>query len=590
MFLTSLITRTRPIFRNQARILISRFPSHQEAQKIMSTLAFGHTHSPTTDSLYSSNKWLPNAPVNPRMTGIAKLTTVDATPSGVTSVRLLSKADAAAAVVSATGCTTEDAERESVFVVYESGKRVIISSLGSTLDKVDIGGLRKTVGSAVAKLKSLKAKEASFLVPSIDGVSLAKVAEVIAHSATLHNYAFDKYLTGDKVPVLLENIYLSFESVASNGEVAAAKEAARVQAVLSESVIFCRDLGNDRADELHPEKLEQVARAVANEMGAQIHVVKGQELVEQGLHLLAAVGQCARYPPRYIEIFHKGDPEHPEDVLMVLGKGITYDTGGLNIKGTGFMENMHMDMCGSAASLSSALACYRLGVKRNIVFVVAVAENAIGSLAYKPKSIIKSHKGLTVEIGNTDAEGRLVLADALSLCQQRHKPHTIIDMATLTGACIIALGEYAAGLFTNNAALSAALVKAGEKRGERLHPMPIFPEHREEIKSSSMSDLVSTGAGRYGGACTAAAFLENFIGGTPAKNSRVATGGEDGASKDEAGKTPAWAHIDLAGPAMYSKTRGFMPEGSTGFAVQTIYEYVIAAPAGALPEDEKKRF
>ena len=105
-----------------------------------------------------------------------------------------------------------------------------------------------------------------------------------------------------------------------------------------------------------------------------------------------------------------------------------------------------------------------------------------------------------------------------------------------------------------------------------------------------MSDLVSTGAGRYGGACTAAAFLENFIGGTPAKNSRVATGGEDGASKDEAGKTPAWAHIDLAGPAMYSKTRGFMPEGSTGFAVQTIYEYVIAAPAGALPEDEKKRF
>ena len=556
----------------------------------MSTLAFGHTHSPTTDSLYSSNKWLPNAPVNPRMTGIAKLTTVDATPSGVTSVRLLSKADAAAAVVSATGCTTEDAERESVFVVYESGKRVIISSLGSTLDKVDIGGLRKTVGSAVAKLKSLKAKEASFLVPSIDGVSLAKVAEVIAHSATLHNYAFDKYLTGDKVPVLLENIYLSFESVASNGEVAAAKEAARVQAVLSESVIFCRDLGNDRADELHPEKLEQVARAVANEMGAQIHVVKGQELVEQGLHLLAAVGQCARYPPRYIEIFHKGDPEHPEDVLMVLGKGITYDTGGLNIKGTGFMENMHMDMCGSAASLSSALACYRLGVKRNIVFVVAVAENAIGSLAYKPKSIIKSHKGLTVEIGNTDAEGRLVLADALSLCQQRHKPHTIIDMATLTGACIIALGEYAAGLFTNNAALSAALVKAGEKRGERLHPMPIFPEHREEIKSSSMSDLVSTGAGRYGGACTAAAFLENFIGGTPAKNSRVATGGEDGASKDEAGKTPAWAHIDLAGPAMYSKTRGFMPEGSTGFAVQTIYEYVIAAPAGALPEDEKKRF
>jgi leucyl aminopeptidase len=580
---SSFLLKKTSTFRNLRFINLTRVNKFRKMSSVP-----GHIGSPATAGIYSTQKWLPNAPVNPRMTGIAKVTTVDVTPTGVTSIKILSKADALSAIITATGCTTEDAERENVVVIYESGKRSIIASLGTSLDKVDINGLRKTIGSAVSKLKTLKAKEASFIVPAIDGVPLSKVAEVITHSATLHNYSFDKYLTGDKVPTLLESIYISFEAVLSSSpDVVVAKEAARVQSILSESVIFCRDLGNDRADEVHPEKLEEVARAIAKEMGADIHIVKGQDLVDQGLHLLAAVGQCARYPPRYIEIFHKGDPEHAEDVIMVLGKGITYDTGGLNIKGTGFMENMHMDMCGSAASLSSALACYRLGVKRNIVFVVAVAENAIGSLAYKPKSIIKSHKGLTVEIGNTDAEGRLVLADALSLCQQRHKPHTIIDMATLTGACIIALGEYAAGLFTNNASLSAALVKAGEKRGERLHPMPIFPEHREEIKSSSMSDLVSTGAGRYGGACTAAAFLENFIGGTPVKNSRIVTSGEEVV---EVNKTPAWAHIDLAGPAMYSKTRGFMPEGSTGFAVQTIYEYVNTAPAGALADDEKKRF
>jgi leucyl aminopeptidase len=182
-----------------------------------------------------------------------------------------------------------------------------------------------------------------------------------------------------------------------------------------------------------------------------------------------------------------------------------FDSGGLNIKPTGSMEDMHMDMCGSAVALSCARAAHRAGLKRNVLFVAAVAENAIGGLAYKPKSIIRSHKGLTVEIKNTDAEGRLVLADALSIAQARVAPHTIIDAATLTGACIVALGEYAAGLFGNNAALKAALQAAGEARGERLHPMPIYAEHREELRASTMSDLQSTGAGRYGGSCTAAA-------------------------------------------------------------------------------------
>ena len=296
--------------------------------------------------------------------------------------------------------------------------------------------------------------------------------------------------------------------------------------MLAESTIFARDLVNERADEMHPERLEAVARAVAAEAGARVHVLAGADLLPEGLHLLYAVGQAARYAPRYVELLHAGDPEHPEDVLLIVGKGITFDSGGLNIKPTGAMEDMHMDMGGSAAVLGAFRAVTRLGIKRNVAAVLAIAENAIGENAFKPHNIIRSHKGLTVEIKNTDAEGRLVLADALSYAQARLKPHTIIDLATLTGACIVALGEYAAGMFGNSDALKAGLLAASEARAERLWPMPIFPEHREEIRAAAFADLQSTGAGRYGGSCTAAAFLEFFVG--------------EGVN---------WCHLDIAGPA-----------------------------------------
>lgn len=263
----------------------------------------------------------------------------------------------------------------------------------------------------------------------------------------------------------------------------------------------------------------------------------------------------------------QGDPSNPDDVILVVGKGITYDTGGLNIKGTGFMEDMHMDMGGAAGVLGALVATHRLGIKRNVVFVATVAENAVDANSYKPKCIVRSYKGITIEVGNTDAEGRLALADALSYGQERNKPHTVLDMATLTGACVIALGEYAAGLFGNNESLKNGLVAAGKTKDERLWPMPIFPEHKAELSASSQSDLQSIGAGRYGGACTAAAFLENFIGYKGADDKTV---------------VPAWAHIDIAGPAMRSKaTVPHYVTSGTGFGVQALANYFKSANAGA---------
>lgn len=184
------------------------------------------------------------------------------------------------------------------------------------------------------------------------------------------------------------------------------------------------------------------------------------------------------------------------------------------------------------------------------MFVTPFAENAISEKSYKPGCIVKSYSGKTVEVGNTDAEGRLVLADSLSYIQDKYKPATIIDLATLTGACVVALGEYAAGLFSNSEALRGQIASAGGEVHERCWPMPIFPEHTAELESN-FADIKSIGKGRYGGACTAAAFLQSFI--------------NEGTN---------WAHIDLAGPAMYSSSRDYMYQGATGFGVQTLVKFL----------------
>lgn len=231
-----------------------------------------------------------------------------------------------------------------------------------------------------------------------------------------------------------------------------------------------------------------------------------------------------------------------------------------------------MDKQGASSVLGCALAVARLSklaketgndsirIKRNIVFVVATAENAIDAASYKPHCIMRAKNGKTVTCSNTDAEGRLVLGDSLLMVQERHKPAAIIDMATLTGACVIALGEYAAGGFTNSRGLLEAVRAAGEARGERIWHMPIMPEHTAELTSCPIADYKSTGNGRYGGACTAAAFLQLFIGDKDYK--------------------PAWLHIDIAGPGM-AKGVG------TGFGALAVLEYLRTA-AGAAPEADSE--
>jgi len=249
-----------------------------------------------------------------------------------------------------------------------------------------------------------------------------------------------------------------------------------------------------------------------------------------------------------VTLEYKGD-EKSKEVVALIGKGITFDTGGLNLKPTGGIENMHLDMSGCAAVLGTIKAAAAAKLPVNIVAVIALAENAIGPNAVKPHTIVPTFKG-SVEINNTDAEGRLALADAFMYVQKTHQPKRMIDMATLTGACVVALGECAAGVFTNTPELAKQLSDSGSRVHERCWPMPILPEHVAELKGV-YSDHRSTGSSKTGGACTAAAFLQKFV--------------EDGVQ---------WAHVDIAGPAMYSKARDWMPEGGTGFGVQLLLDWI----------------
>lgn len=229
---------------------------------------------------------------------------------------------------------------------------------------------------------------------------------------------------------------------------------------------------------------------------------------------------------------------------------MTFDTGGLNLKPTNFIEDMHMDMCGAAAVLGAFRSAVRMKLQVPIVAVFPLAENAIDALAVKPHAIVQSLDGRTVEINNTDAEGRLILADALTYVQKHYEPDVVIDVATLTGACVAALGETTSGVFGNSTELTKELVEAGGCSGDRTWHLPIFPDHALELKGE-FSDTRSTGKSKYAGASTAAAFLQQFI-----------------------QESVAWAHLDIAGPASYSATRSHVPKGATGYGVQLLYSYL----------------
>ena len=270
------------------------------------------------------------------------------------------------------------------------------------------------------------------------------------------------------------------------------------------------------------------------------------------MDLFYNVGKGAMSPPRCVIVDYRGNPESDKIDVALVGKGLTFDTGGLNLKPTRAIEEMHLDKGGACAVMGALHGTMSLDLKKNVVFVMAIAENAIGAEVYKPGDIIKSLKGHTVEIGNTDAEGRLVLADAITYTCREYKPEKLIDIATLTGSIMVALGEDTAGLFANDDTIAEDLLKAGKDTGETLWRMPIMAEHRKGIKREA-SDLNNCGTSRYADASSAAAFLESFL-------------EKQGEAAEK--KNPKWAHLDIAGTCINKKI------GCTGFGASLLLEFL----------------
>lgn len=317
--------------------------------------------------------------------------------------------------------------------------------------------------------------------------------------------------------------------------------------ILGEVVNTARDIANQPGNIVDPEALADIAATQAKLFGLRCTVLDEKKLAAKKFGGTLAVGLGSSRPPRFIILEHRGGAKNAAPIVLV-GKAVTFDTGGVSLKPAADMEKMIWDKCGGVAVLGAMMAIAALGLKRNVVGLIPCAENMPGANAYRPGDIVTCFDGKAVEIINTDAEGRMILADAIGWARKELDAKVIVDVATLTGACGIALGDSAAGLWSNNDQIRSELIAASESAGERLWHMPLYPEHEDQIRSEVA--LVKNSGGRLGGACTAAAFLKTF-----------------------AEKTP-WAHLDIAYTAFSDKERIWQARGATGFAVQTLVNFV----------------
>ena len=265
--------------------------------------------------------------------------------------------------------------------------------------------------------------------------------------------------------------------------------------------------------------------------------------------LLLAVNRGSSIEPRVVKIEYKGDPENKK-VLGIIGKGITFDSGGMDLKPSASMETMRSDMSGAASVLCVMKSLAELKVKKNVIAVIPLTENMLSSNAYRPGDIFRSYSGKTVEIGNTDAEGRLILADAIAYMEKEIKPELIIDIATLTGACVVTFGETVAAFLSNDDRLAAAIESASAETGEKLWRLPFFDDYEDRMKSE-IADLSNMSSEKNAGTIAGAVFLKKFIDKTP------------------------WLHIDIAGTAWYSKARGYRPKNATGYGLRLLVNMIV---------------
>jgi leucyl aminopeptidase len=435
-----------------------------------------------------------------------------------------------------------------ISVIYTRGlvpaRRIFVVGLGKKKD-FDLEKLRGAFSKAAQKIRKLNLKGfATSLNFEKVNQSLDRVAESVAEGVLLGLYQFTPYKTVDREKIKELKEFVIVED--NNDSFEVVKSAVKRAESISDAVCFARDLVSTPGNEMTPIILAGSAGKIARKKNVKLKVLDVPEMEKLGMNALLGVAQGSSEPPKFIILEYSGGKKGDKAIVLV-GKGVTFDSGGISIKPSADMDKMKTDMAGSAAVLGAIKAASDLKIFLNVVGLIPATENLPGGRAYKPGDILRSLSGQTIEIKNTDAEGRLILADALAYAG-RFKPEAIIDLATLTGACIIALGDNTIGMMGTDDKLKKRIGDAAEATGERLWELPLWEEYHELIESD-VADLKNTG-GRAGGAITAAAFLSKFVGDYP------------------------WVHLDIAGPSWLSKDKPYIPKGASGVGVRLLVQFM----------------
>ncbi len=433
----------------------------------------------------------------------------------------------------------------------------IMAPAGTRIDRITLIGVGKAGdldelaaeaigGSAVVDANGAAQKALVIVVDLPAGATLGadEVAARIAVGAKLRSYRFDKYRTKEKPEA---KPTLSSLTVAVKGfKAAQARYAGFGRA--AEAVFFTRDLVAEPANVVHPESLAAKCKELAK-LGLKVEVLGEAAMKKLGMGALLGVGQGSARESQLVVMSWMGGPKEQKPLALV-GKGVCFDTGGISLKPAAGMEDMKWDMGGAAAVIGAMHLLAARKARANVVGIVGLVENMPSGTAQRPGDVVTSMSGQTIEVINTDAEGRLVLADALWYVQKNYNPQAIVDLATLTGAIIIALGHEYAGMFANNDELAAKLTAAGEKTGEKVWRLPLGENYNKEI-NSDIADMKNVGSGRGAGSITAAQFLERFI----------------------IGRTP-WAHLDIAAMAWTNRDLSTTPKGATAYGVRLLNRLV----------------
>jgi leucyl aminopeptidase len=420
-------------------------------------------------------------------------------------------------------------------------RRCLFMGLGPR-KKISAETLRAFAGRAVKAVMGAKRETLTVAVPLAKALDMAPqvLLQALAEGACLANHTFSRYKEKPKHEPL--------KTVSLLVSAAVAKQFAalpiRVQAIC-QAVCQAREWVSTPGNDKLPEHLGQAFSTAAARAGLKVRTLDQVQLKRHKFGALLAVAAGSAHPPCLVEIVYTPAKAVDAQTIVLVGKGVTFDTGGISIKPAAGMEAMKGDMAGAAAVVGAMLAIAKLKPKQRVIGITPIVENMPSGTATRPGDIVTSFAGKTVEIGNTDAEGRLILIDAMAYAIKKHKPDVLVDLATLTGACVIALGEKIAGVFSRDEGLTAAIQTAGETVHERCWPMPM-PDDYKELLKSDLADLSNMSSSRYGGAITAALFLSEFTNGT------------------------RWAHIDIAGPGHAKKGSDYCGPGGTGFGVRLL--------------------